>query len=217
MEQRPEVDKGLGKADGAAAVKHQIRGVAVVVLVCPRRAVHRLSFALLARRADVHQQAEQAHVVVDAVGRRQERRAGGEGRGSVVRVQRGPKAELELALVGPVGARHVAAVASVHARVGAKLKLDVVRHGPLQRLQACLHDEEEQGRAERAALLDAHRSRHRHRLAVKVEGHLEIRVHALDHADQVRRHAELAQDVEEYAPRHRVERLNQVHEENPGL
>ncbi len=71
-------------------------------------------------------------------------------------------------------------------RVGSELELGVRRHGFLQRFEAGLHDEKEEGRAERAALLDAHRARHCHGLTAEVEAHLEVRVHPLDSADQVR-------------------------------
>ena len=141
----------------------------------------------------MHEEAEEPKVVVDRVARRQERHPGGEWGGRIVSVQRGPEAERELALVAPVGAGHVAAVLPFRARVGLELQLSVRRHGLIQRFQACLHDEEEEGRAERAPLLDAHGAGHCHGLAVEVEGHLEVRVHALDDADQVGRHAELGE------------------------
>jgi hypothetical protein len=70
-------------------------------------------------------------------------------------------------------------------------------------------DEEEvcRCRAERASLLDAHRARHCHGLTVKVEAHLEVRVHPLDNADQVSWHAELVEHCAEYAPWHRIKPL----------
>ena len=70
---------------------------------------------------------------------------------------------------------------------------------------------------ERATLLDAHRARHCHGLAVEVEAHLEVRIHPLDNADQVRWHAELGEHCEEHVPWHRVKRLDQVHEQHPRL
>ena len=139
----------------------------------------------------MHEEAEEPKVVVDRVARRQEGRPRGEWCGRVVSVQRSPEAERELALVAPVGAGHVAAILPFRARVGLELQLSVRRHGLLQRLEASLHDEEEEGRAKRAALLDAYGTGHCHGLAVEVEGHLEVRVHALDDADQVGRYAEL--------------------------
>ena len=63
---------------------------------------------------------------------------------------------------------HVATALPFHARVGLELKLRVRRHGLLQRLQAGLHNEEKEGRAERAPRLDATGAGHRHRLAVEV-------------------------------------------------
>ena len=109
----------------------------------------------------------------------------------------------------------MAAVLPFHARVGLELQLGVRRHGLFQSLQACLHYKEEESRAERAPLLDATGAGHRHGLAVEVEGHLEVSVHALDDADQVGWHAELGEHDEEHVPRHRVERLDQVHEQHP--
>ena len=80
-----------------------------------------------------------------------------------------------------------------------------------------MHDEEEEGRAERASLLDAHRARHRHGLAAKVECHLQIRIQALNDVDQVWWHAELGEHDEEHIPGDRVERLDQIHEQHPRL
>ena len=50
---------------------------------------------------------------------------------------------------------------------------------------------------------------------VEVEAHLELRVHPLDNADQVRGHSELGEHCEEHVPWHRVKRLDQVHEQHP--
>jgi len=59
VEERAEVDGGLGEAERAPAVQHQVRGVTVAVLVDSRWAKHGLRLALLARRAHEHEKPEQ--------------------------------------------------------------------------------------------------------------------------------------------------------------
>ena len=87
VEERAEVHERLREADGAAAVEHQVRGVAVAVSVRPRWAKHGLCLAPLAVRPDVHEEAEEPKVVVDRVARRQQGRPRGEWGGSIVGVQ----------------------------------------------------------------------------------------------------------------------------------
>ena len=68
----------------------------------------------------------------------------------------------------------MATVLAFGSRLGPELELGVRRRGLLQRFEAGLHDEEKEGRAERASLLDAHRARHCHGLAIEVELELEL-------------------------------------------
>ena len=102
VEERAEVDERLREAGSAAAVEHEVRGVTVSVRRSARRAVHGLRLAPLAVRPHVHEEADEPKVVVDRVARRKQGRPRGELGGRIVSVQRGPKAERELALVAPV-------------------------------------------------------------------------------------------------------------------
>ena len=135
----------------------------------------------------------------------------------VVGVKARPEAELKFPQIRPVRAGDFASSFPLRARVGPVPQLRVRWHGLLQRLQASLHDEEEESRAKRATLLDAHRARHLHGLSVQVKGHLEVHVHALDDVDKVRWYAHLGEHRPEHVPRHRVKRLDQVHEQHPRL
>ena len=217
VKERAEVDEGLGKADRAPAVQHQVRSVAVVVRVDPRRAIHGLCLALLARRAHVHEEPEKPQVRVNGIGPGKEGRARSNWRCGVVGVKARPEAELKFPQIRPVRAGDFASSFPLRARVGPVPQLRVRWHGLLQRLQASLHDEEEESRAKRATLLDAHRARHLHGLSVQVKGHLEVHVHALDDVGKVRWYAHLGEHRPEHVPRHRVKRLDQVHEQHPRL
>ena len=67
------------------------------------------------------------------------------------------------------------------------------------------------------ANLPQSRARCRDGFAAELENDLQIRVHPLDDSEEMRRHAELGEHGVEHVPRHRVERLLQIHEEYLGL
>ena len=67
----------------------------------------------------------------------------------------------------------------------------------------------------RNPFLTPHRARRCYRLTVRVEGQLELCIHALNDTDQVRRHVNLGEHRPEYAPRHRVKNSDKDHEQNP--
>ena len=77
-----------------------------------------------------------------------------------------------------------------------------------------MHAEEEECRAERASLLDAHRAQLRYWLAAQVEGHLEFCFHKQKGTDQVRQHAHLGEHRPDYFPRYRVKSFDRAHEQH---
>ena len=100
----------------------------------------------------------------------------------VVGVERAPDLERELTLVRPVRARDFATASPSRARVRPELEL-TRRPRVAQRLETCLHHENEEQRGHVVTLLNPCRVRHLDFLPANLKGHQQPLVHALDDAE----------------------------------